>query len=395
MRFLWSLILTFWYISNSNAMETSIPGLHVYEKSEKRPLEKKPRVVDGTITTTSSYEWMVALSGTSKTHETSLFCGGTLIRNVNPPIVLTAAHCLTGVEEELYQKTGENFTFFANFERNNVDDNSEKYITVGWKDHMYHKFYNRTSFQNDVGVILLDSNRKIAELLASNLYTNSSTCCAEDDLVRVLGYGASGTGDSVTGYLEYADLEYVTTDICNKWFSMWTNMDTNTRENYDFSNVNWNLVVADKTYVYPGMVCAYAQTKDACQGDSGGPLLKGTQQTNPQVGVVSWGSDCAANVPGVYSNVGYYSEWIWAASACMLYNDGDTYFNETCDLLSCAETNNGNNICFDSAFNIESHNTSYPKSGVRISTTFTSLRLLGPIHSFVACIILAIWFGML
>lgn len=56
--------------------------------------------------------------------------------------------------------------------------------------------------------------------------------------------------------------------------------------------------------------------KDACQGDSGGPLMSATvaDDSQPhyyQIGIVSYGIGCArVNVPGVYTRVPSFMDWI-------------------------------------------------------------------------------------
>uniref|UniRef100_A0A452SLL6 Peptidase S1 domain-containing protein n=1 Tax=Ursus americanus TaxID=9643 RepID=A0A452SLL6_URSAM len=67
-----------------------------------------------------------------------------------------------------------------------------------------------------------------------------------------------------------------------------------------------------RNIVLEGMLCGYKEAgKDSCQGDSGGPLVCKFKDAWVQVGIVSWGLGCGrGNVPGVYTDIATYAEWI-------------------------------------------------------------------------------------
>jgi Trypsin len=102
---------------------------------------------------------------------------------------------------------------------------------------------------------------------------------------RVIGWGRTEFNGNPSPVQKYADLDYVEQDDCLKQFG--------------------------GKYITEHMLCAYTKGVDACQGDSGGPLiLMNDKGEDVQVGVVSWGSGCASNLPGVYSRVHTAIDWI-------------------------------------------------------------------------------------
>jgi len=68
----------------------------------------------------------------------------------------------------------------------------------------------------------------------------------------------------------------------------------------------------DRFQLQKGEICAGSQTgKDACTGDGGSPLVcQGKSGRWTVVGLVAWGIGCGNQIPGVYTRVSYYSNWI-------------------------------------------------------------------------------------
>lgn len=49
---------------------------------------------------------------------------------------------------------------------------------------------------------------------------------------------------------------------------------------------------------------------DACQGDSGGPIFQQRDGFSIILGVVSFGVSCGTELPGVYTRIASYIDWI-------------------------------------------------------------------------------------
>ena len=77
------------------------------------------------------------------------------------------------------------------------------------------------------------------------------------------------------------------------------------------------------------MMCAADDGEDSCTGDSGGPLVIRENSGDVQVGIVSWGVECAHKVfPGVYARISSQFEWI-RGHVCAESSDPPAYFE--CD----------------------------------------------------------------
>lgn len=74
---------------------------------------------------------------------------------------------------------------------------------------------------------------------------------------------------------------------------------------------NW---AAFRNGINDSFYCAWdpSRRRDSCFGDSGGPLqiITPNQSIAKIVGIVSSGIGCASNLPGIYTRVAYYFNWI-------------------------------------------------------------------------------------
>lgn len=247
----------------------------------------------------------------------ALQCGGTLI---SPTVVLAAGHCEISLVHE---------AVFLRFESDKKENNE---IRIKATQEILHPKYNRKNLQNDVMLIVLEKSpnevdgvevsppivpymklhspedKSLEDMLKEieiNKPNNSGRSLVTgisafktppapkttDLRLRALGWGhtADGNKGSPSKILKEVSLNWVLNEECEK------------SQESDF--VNYNNRITDD------MMCTWRSGMDTCHGDSGGPIVvdnpnyqKDENHTDfkfLQVGIISWGEDCADHVfPG-------------------------------------------------------------------------------------------------
>ncbi|XP_070501542.1 serine protease persephone-like [Chironomus tepperi] len=217
-------------------------------------------------------------------------CGGSLIsRN----FVLTAAHCANSKQRQpkviLLGKTS----------LDNADELDATVIDVKVV-HLHPQYTSRLKY-NDIALIEMNTPPTFEfsrTLRPACLYTKS-TLLNEQAIITGFGIIEVQTRQKSTWMMK-AFLRELPLDECRAKY-----LPTG------LSKIPDNLRITQ--------MCATGATPDgssidACQGDSGGPLqIKETVLADPFytiVGVTSFGASCGSSIPGVYTRVSEYLDWI-------------------------------------------------------------------------------------
>ncbi|XP_053678102.1 transmembrane protease serine 9-like [Anopheles nili] len=207
--------------------------------------------------------------------EAGISCGAALIAK---RFLLSAAHC--------YNSTGTPVSVLLAMVRLGDAERDEYQVRTV---HIHSGYKHR---RNDLALI---------ELTRDVVFdTNVNPICLNTDLLdigstvnlTIMGWGVNGDGEA-TDKLWKATVKEVQVDQCQTQF----------REHKLGISIGQN------------HVCALGEKwmdefTDACTGDSGGPLVMQVQSKFFLVGVVSTGPPCGSNLPGVYTRVSSYLDWI-------------------------------------------------------------------------------------
>jgi secreted trypsin-like serine protease len=259
------------------ALSYRLPSAHAQ-------LIARPTIVGGSVATKAEfpYQVLVLVNG--------YMCGGSLIAN---QYVLTAAHCT--VDDFGNPYVASKFTIYAGLQnmgslaRNSLNPYFQKQLVSMVA---VHPNYDPDSQDYDVAVLKLTSavspSAGIKVVKIATTAPSYYPLYASRTIATVSGWGTTTSDGNVSNVLRKVQVPMVSTAACNAYYG---------------GGITGRMACAG--YAIGG--------KDSCQGDSGGPLVTNQGSTKIQIGIVSWGNQCAlARYPGVYTKVSTVFPWIKA-----------------------------------------------------------------------------------
>uniref|UniRef100_A0ABD2XUF6 chymotrypsin n=1 Tax=Trichogramma kaykai TaxID=54128 RepID=A0ABD2XUF6_9HYME len=238
---------------------SGLGGIAALQMLYKSP--RPSRVIGGQDAPDGKYPYQVSLR-----RGTFHSCGGSII---NKRWVLTAAHCVQGVDHKaLNIVAGTNL-----IEGGQEQTYKSQYI-------VYHDGFDMWELQNDVALIRVSKdivfNDKVQPI---KLSTKSEKDEKSVDVV-LTGWGSTFIGGSAPNNLQEVNLKVIDNKRCAK-------------------EMGFNITKSH--------ICTLTKSGEgACHGDSGGPLVA----DGVQVGIVSFGRPCAVGKPDVFTRVGTFHDWI-------------------------------------------------------------------------------------
>ncbi|KGL75997.1 Salivary plasminogen activator beta, partial [Tinamus guttatus] len=241
------------------------------------------RIQGGSRADITAHPWQAAIFARYRRAPGEHFlCGGILIGSC---WVLSAAHCFQDgfSASQLKIVLGRN-------SRATPEENEQKFEV---KRYTMHPKFDSENFDNDIALLQLKSD---AEECAAETNVVRAACLPTSELqlpdwteCEISGYGKDEEfSPFYSEHLKEGHVRLFPARRC-------------TTQHLDNRTVTENMLCAGDT----------RNLDDACKGDSGGPLVCMKDERMYLIGIVSWGIGCGRkDMPGVYTNVTRYLDWI-------------------------------------------------------------------------------------
>jgi secreted trypsin-like serine protease len=271
-----------------------------------------PRIVNGAPGNGAEFPYLVALLTAARVEEEGAFqaqfCGGTL---TTPTTVVTAAHCVVD------QKTGNVLapsTILIGLGTSlRGDDLRLVHVTAVTPN----PDYRRASAANDVAILTLAEPVTDIPYLQPIPVEEVANATAPGSAVRVAGWGnTSASGKSFPDAFRVGNLVIFPDASCGGGAPF--TIGSYTFKGFSSSDADARVMLCAAGLTNDGRVI------DSCNGDSGGPLVSGQGDGARLVGIVSWGEDCAIDLPGVYTRVASQLDFPIANKAIAVPKPGPT-----------------------------------------------------------------------
>ncbi|XP_011701838.1 PREDICTED: trypsin-3-like [Wasmannia auropunctata] len=221
-----------------------------------------PHIVGGKDAPIGKYPYQISLR-----YYGSHRCGGSIL---DDRTILTAAHCVVGMEDQLNNLKVHAGTNFMTAPGDVYDVGS---VSVN-------QHYDDYLLINDVALIHLNKSIVYNPLVQPiNLMTSDKDL--ENKPCTLTGWGTTQVGGNIPNNLQEIELVVYPQEDCEA--------------------VQWRVIDSH--------ICTLTKEGEgACHGDSGGPLVA----DGVQIGIVSFGNPCALGYPDVYTRVSSFVPWITA-----------------------------------------------------------------------------------
>eukprot|EP01084_Bolivina_argentea_P108593 194076_1 len=255
-------------------------------------------VYNGAITSWADYPYMASIRYNYEEGQASEHCCAGTIVSLDPPAILTAAHCVYDGDDREERQCNREVMIGCDHALCNTNEQAVAYQVDAVYVHEQFVHLDHYDQPPQYDIALLKLYPAITQPSDARNISNigqGDPCCQEFHPLTVLGYGRT------------------------RALSVYTNLRNGT-ENY-LRQTECNAITETDYYNYESMICfmdewdVEDEAVAVCAGDNGGPIVNNRGGVETLVGVTSWewtnfiGYVCNVTAPQTAANVGTLYPW--------------------------------------------------------------------------------------